>query len=63
MTMPHDKDRDAKIRAMQKLVDEGLASGTGIRTMTELAAFASTSDWSGAKPADYQPPLKPPPAD
>lgn len=35
-----DQERQTKIAHMQALVDEGLASGTGSRTMEELKAVA-----------------------
>jgi antitoxin ParD1/3/4 len=35
-----DQERQAKIAHMQALVDEGIASGKGSRTMEELKALA-----------------------
>lgn len=38
-----DQEREQKIAAMQTLVDEGLGSGAGNRTMDELLQMAKAS--------------------
>lgn len=43
-----DQDREHKIAQMQALVSEGLASGTGTRTMDELRTAARAQVKSGA---------------
>jgi antitoxin ParD1/3/4 len=43
-----DQDREHKIAQMQALVSEGLASGTGARTMEELRTAARAQVKSGA---------------
>jgi antitoxin ParD1/3/4 len=47
-----DQDRNAKIANMQKLVDEGMASGAGTRTMADLAAAARSSRRNESKSAE-----------
>ncbi len=43
-----DQDREHKIAQMQALVSEGLASGTGTRSMEELRTAARAKVKSGA---------------
>jgi antitoxin ParD1/3/4 len=43
-----DQDREHKIAQMQALVSEGLASGTGTRTMDELRTAGRAQVKSGA---------------
>ena len=47
-----DQDRGAKIARMQALVDEGLASGVGERSMAELRATALAEERAGPAGGD-----------
>lgn len=46
----HDQERTEKIAGLQRLVDEGLASGSGTRSMAEIRQDARRQ--AGVSPSD-----------
>lgn len=47
--MMDESEKESKIAHMQSLIDEGIASGTGNRTMSELKNIAKNRLTSGTK--------------
>jgi uncharacterized protein YhbP (UPF0306 family) len=47
--MMDESEKESKIAHMQSLIDEGIASGTGNRTMNELKDIAKNRLTSGTK--------------
>jgi uncharacterized protein YhbP (UPF0306 family) len=47
--MMDESEKESKIAHMQSLIDEGIASGTGNRTMSEIKNIAKNRLTSGTK--------------